>query len=78
MRELKVFGQVVPISAEPGDRWQHRGYGAKLLMECERIASEEHDRHSLLVTSGVGVREYYRRFGYARAGPYMSKTIDSA
>jgi len=78
VRELKVFGQVVPISAEPGERWQHRGYGAKLLMECERIASEEHDRHSLLVTSGVGVREYYRRFGYARAGPYMSKTIDSA
>ena len=74
LRELKVFGQVVPIAAEPGERWQHRGYGATLLRECERL-SREHGRRELLVTSGVGVRGYYRRFGYRRSGPYMSKVL---
>ena len=76
LRELKVFGRVVPISALPGSRWQHRGYGARLLAECERIAAEEHGRHELFVTSGVGVREYYRRFGYAQSGPYMAKALE--
>ena len=74
LRELKVFGQVVPIAADPGARWQHRGYGGTLLAECERIASEE-GRREILVTSGVGVRGYYRRFGYDRRGPYMAKRL---
>jgi elongator complex protein 3 len=74
LRELKVFGQVVPIAAEAGNRWQHRGYGARLLAECERIASEG-GRRDLLVTSGVGVRGYYRRSGYRRSGPYMAKAL---
>ena len=74
LRELKVFGQVVPIAAEPGNRWQHRGLGARLLSECEHNA-EEDGRGELLVTSGVGVRGYYRRFGYGRKGPYMAKAL---
>jgi elongator complex protein 3 len=75
LRELRVLGQVVPITTAPGGRWQHRGYGARLLAECERIASEEDGRRELLVTSGVGVRGYYRRFGYGRRGPYMAKAL---
>ena len=75
LRELRVVGQVVPIAGDSGDRWQHRGYGARLLAECERIACEEEGRREILVTSGVGVRGYYRRFGYARRGPYMVKAL---
>jgi elongator complex protein 3 len=74
LRELKVFGRVVPIDAAPGERWQHRGYGGRLLAECETIASED-GRRELLITSGVGVRGYYRRFGYGRQGPYMAKPL---
>ena len=74
LRELKVFGQVVTIDAAPGMRWQHRGYGARLLGECERITIDD-GRRELLVTSGVGVRGYYRRLGYERRGPYMAKAI---
>ena len=47
-----------------------------MLAECERIAAEEHGRQELLVTSGVGVREYYRRFGYMQSGPYMAKALE--
>ncbi len=75
LRELKVVGQVVPIAGEPGDRWQHRGLGGRLLSECERIAADDFGRNELVVTSGVGVREYYRRFGYARRGPYMARAV---
>ena len=75
LRELRVFGPVVPIDTDPRDRWQHRGYGARLLRECERISSEEEGRRELRVTSGIGVRDYYRRFGYQRGGPYMAKAL---
>jgi elongator complex protein 3 len=74
LRELKVFGQVVAIGDAPGSRWQHRGFGSRLLRECEAIARSD-GRPELLVTSGVGAREYYRRFGYERRGVYMGRSL---
>jgi elongator complex protein 3 len=41
----------------------------------ERVAQEEFDARRLLVTSAVGTREYYRKFGYERAGPYVAKAL---
>jgi elongator complex protein 3 len=73
IRELKVFGQVVPIPLVPEENWQHRGYGANLLKECERTVHEEWKGTELLVNSGVGARQYYRKFGYERDGFYMGK-----
>jgi elongator complex protein 3 len=29
----------------------------------------------ILVISGIGVREYFRKFGYERVGPYMCKRL---
>ncbi len=75
LRELKVFGDVVPFGEPPEDRWQHQGYGRQLVAECEKIAEDEFDASELKVTSGIGVRDYYRRFGYKLQGPYMVKTF---
>ena len=75
VRELKVFGEVVPLREAPHGRWQHRGYGRRLMVECERIARDEFDRPRLYVTSGVGVRGYYRGLGYDRDGPYMARPL---
>lgn len=75
LRELHVYGQMVPISEKAGKRWQHRGYGEKLLSACEERASE-HGLREVWVTSGVGARNYYRKFGYERKGPYMAKKLD--
>ncbi len=75
VRELKVFGRLVPIHDAPGPRWQHRGFGRRLMEECERIAREEFDRKRMRVTSGVGVRGYYRSLGYRLEGPYMVRTL---
>ncbi|MEM3852055.1 MAG: tRNA uridine(34) 5-carboxymethylaminomethyl modification radical SAM/GNAT enzyme Elp3 [Methanomassiliicoccales archaeon] len=76
VRELKVFGRVVPIGANSTQDWQHRGYGRKLLAIAEEIAADS-GYASLRIISGIGTREYYRRFGYERDGHYMGKSLRS-
>ena len=73
VRELHVYGPMVELGDEPLREWQHRGYGRELLSCAEKIAVEEFDAKKVLVTSGVGVRPYYRSLGYRRDGPYMGK-----
>lgn len=76
VRELHVYGPLLEVGRKPVDEWQHRGYGRELLQEAEHIAAEEFDAKQLLVTSGIGVREYYRNLGYSRVGPYMGKKLE--
>jgi elongator complex protein 3 len=74
VRELKVYGTATPIGDDPEDgSWQHRGLGASLLAEAERIAFSEWRVPRLLVIAGPGVKPYYRRHGYADLGPYVAK-----
>lgn len=75
IRELHVYGPMVEIGEKPEEKWQHRGYGAELLKEAERIASEDWGLKAVNVISGIGARDYYRKFGYERVGPYMAKRI---
>ncbi len=75
IREIKVLGEVVPVGEHLGEHWQHRGIGKNLLNEAERITRDELGLGSILVISGVGVREYFRKQGYARVGPYMGKPL---
>ncbi|MFQ6013107.1 MAG: tRNA uridine(34) 5-carboxymethylaminomethyl modification radical SAM/GNAT enzyme Elp3 [Thermoplasmata archaeon] len=74
LRELKVFGQMVPFRQAPGRRWQHRGYGKALMVRAEREAADA-GFSRLKVTSGAGVRGYYRVLGYRLEGPYMVKDL---
>jgi len=77
IRELHIYGPEVPIGAKPLFEWQHQGWGSKLLREAERIAVEEFDARRMLILSGIGVREYYRKHGYFRPqnSPYMTKYL---
>ncbi len=79
VRELHVYGPLVPVGSQPKKHyeWQHRGWGRKLLQEAERIAKEEYDAKEILILSGIGVRDYYRRLGYRRPpnSPYMVKDL---
>ncbi|HIH01862.1 TPA: tRNA uridine(34) 5-carboxymethylaminomethyl modification radical SAM/GNAT enzyme Elp3 [Thermoplasmata archaeon] len=77
VRELHVYGPMVPLAEDPGGRWQHRGIGERLLSLCESRA-ESSGYSSVRVTSGVGVRDYYRRLGYSRDGMYMTKSLRGA
>jgi elongator complex protein 3 len=75
VRELHVYGSVVPIHSRDPTKFQHQGFGTLLMEEAERIAREEHGSIKLAVISGVGTRHYYRKLGYELDGPYMSKML---
>ncbi|XP_073991955.1 elongator complex protein 3 [Rhodnius prolixus] len=75
VRELHVYGSVVPVSSRDPTKFQHQGFGMLLMEEAERIAKEEHLSNKIAVISGVGTRNYYRKIGYELDGPYMSKKL---
>ena len=75
VRELHVYGPLVPVGKHLARAWQHKGYGAVLLSEAERVAREEYDVKKLLVISALGTKQYYARFGYGRDGVYVSKML---
>ncbi|XP_041720979.2 elongator complex protein 3 [Coregonus clupeaformis] len=76
VRELHVYGSVVPVSSRDPSKFQHQGFGMMLMEEAERIATEEHGSGKLAVISGVGTRNYYRKMGYELEGPYMVKHLE--
>ncbi|XP_032441315.1 elongator complex protein 3 [Xiphophorus hellerii] len=78
VRELHVYGSVVPVSSRDPSKFQHQGFGMMLMEEAERIARGEHGSHKLAVISGVGTRNYYRKMGYELQGPYMVKQLYGA
>lgn len=75
IRELRVFGSELQIGKRDESKWQHKGYGKKLLKEAERISKEKFDKKEMIINSGVGVKKYYRALGYVSKGPYMSKFL---
>lgn len=75
VRELHVYGRTIPIGITDEESPQHRGFGARLLAEAERIAKDEFGKTKITVTSGVGARQYYYKKGYESDGAYVSKEI---
>jgi elongator complex protein 3 len=75
VRELHVYGPLVPVGKHSSKAWQHKGYGSVLLGEAERLARENYDLKKLLVISALGTKQYYMRFGYSRDGVYVSKML---
>ncbi len=76
VRELHVYGPLVPVGKHSAGAWQHKGIGADLLKEAERMAREDFGLKKLLVISALGTRRYYLRFGYERDGVYVSKRLE--
>ena len=76
VRELRVYGPLVPVGKHVAGAWQHKGYGSILLSEAERIAIEEYSRTKIVVTSALGTKQYYKQFGYIYDGPYVSKRLN--
>ena len=72
IRELHVYGPAAGIG-EKGEV-QHKGIGKGLLAEAEKIAKNYY-KSKIVVISGIGVREYYKKLGYKAEGPYMAKNL---
>jgi elongator complex protein 3 len=75
IRELHVFGSEVPLGKQDAQSAQHHGLGESLLVEAERIVTKEYHSEKICILSGVGVRSYYRTFGYEMDGAYMIKHL---
>ncbi len=75
IRELHVYSKALPLKKSPEENeFQHKGIGKSLLLEAEKIASEN-GFNKMIVISGVGAREYYWNLGYKNDGPYVSKAL---
>jgi ELP3 family radical SAM enzyme/protein acetyltransferase len=71
IRELHVLGKHTELNKGTQGA-QHRGYGRRLIEEAEKIAQQE-GFNRIAIISGVGVREYYRKFEYKLESTYMVK-----
>ncbi len=74
VRELHVYGPLVPVGRHVDEAWQHKGYGLRLLEEAEQI-TKENALEKLLVISALGTKRYYMRSGFKHDGPYVSKRL---
>lgn len=74
VRELHTYGQLVNLGDKNKSASQHKGLGTKLVKAADKIA-KENGYKKIAVISGVGVRSYYRKFGYKKIGTYMAKSL---
>jgi elongator complex protein 3 len=74
VRELHTYGHLVPIDHASSGATQHTGLGKKLMAEAEKIVKKFGIKKTAVI-SGIGVREYYKKLGYRKAGTYMVKYI---
>lgn len=72
IRELHVYGEQAIIGKEGSV--QHKGIGKQLLKISEELAKKNKIK-KILIISGVGVREYYKKFGYHLENYYMAKIL---
>jgi elongator complex protein 3 len=75
IRELHTYGKSTKLKTKSADSPQHLGLGKKLVLEAEKIASQEFRLNKISVISGVGVRGYYEKLGYELEKEYMVKKL---
>ncbi len=74
IRELHVYGEAAQIGRK--GKIQHKGLGKALIQRAEQKA-QMYFRTKMVVISGVGARQYFRKLGYKKEGPYMVKNLES-
>lgn len=74
IRELHTYGPALEIGGRSRRASQHKGLGAKLVAEVEKIC-KKNKITKLAVISGVGVRDYYRKLSYKLDNSYLVKSL---
>lgn len=76
VRELHVYGVMIPTSNKQHTSAQHVGFGKRMMRHAEKIAWRRGYRR-MAVIAGVGTRNYYRSIGYELMGEgqFMVKTL---
>ena len=75
IRELHTYGKIVGIDKKNENSPQHMGLGKKLVIEGEKISFNEFKCKKIIVISGIGARDYYRKMGYKLKDTYLVKKI---
>ncbi len=75
IREVHTYGKLAKIDKHDKNSPQHIGLGKKLMQEAERITKKEYRMNKIVVISGVGVRNYYRKLGYKLQNTYLFKNL---
>jgi len=75
IREVHTYGKLAQINQHDKNSPQHIGLGKRLMQEAERITKKEYGLKKIVVISGVGVRNYYRKLGYKLQNTYLKKDI---
>ena len=76
IRELHVYGNVVPVGYKKARDSQHKGFGRRMMLLAEQKARER-GCSSMAVISGIGVTEYYKKLGYTEIDTFMIKKFDT-
>ena len=79
IRELHVYGQVKKVSEKKTDKdvfntVQHVGFGRRLVEKAIEIA-RENNYNKISVISGIGVKNYYRKFGFEDEEYFMTMDL---
>ena len=75
IRELHVYSAAVQIGKKSDSSFQHRGIGKSLMAKAEEI-TKQNGKNKMIVISGIGAREYFRKLGYGLEGAYMTKMLN--
>ncbi|MBI5077490.1 tRNA uridine(34) 5-carboxymethylaminomethyl modification radical SAM/GNAT enzyme Elp3 [Candidatus Falkowbacteria bacterium] len=72
IREVHTYGRLIPLKKTKEKAVQHVGFGKHLVRTAEKIAAAR-GFQKIAIISGIGVRGFYRKLGFKRAGTYMIK-----
>jgi len=75
IRELHIYGSLIPVDKSYNSGVQHFGFGKKLLKFAEYL-SYKNGYRKIAVISAVGTRDYYRKFNYNLIDTYMVKDLN--
>lgn len=79
IRELHVYGNLVPVGFKKNNDSQHKGIGKQLVWYAKYIALHNYNRlNGLAVISGIGVKGYYEKLGFIDNGDFMIYDMNSA
>jgi ELP3 family radical SAM enzyme/protein acetyltransferase len=74
IREVHVYGNLVPVGKNKKSSMQHTGVGKRLIQIAEEI-SADNNCDGVAVISGIGVMEYYKKLGYKYENTFMIKKL---
>ena len=75
IRELHVYGNLVPVGYRKTEDTQHKGVGKRLINIATELSSSN-NCDGIAVISGIGVTGYYKKLGFEDKGDYLVKKIN--